>query len=70
MTVSIEPIRIEDDGPTLYILVRQVGRHKDIEQMPDGIRSEREAVAYAAQRWKVREGDVVVRGVQVIDLEE
>ena len=70
MTVTIEPIRIEDDGPTFYILVRQVGHHKDIEQMPDEILSEREAVAYAAKRWRVREADVVVRGVQVIELEE
>lgn len=70
MTVTIEPLAIGSlTGPWLYILVRRVGTHLDIEQMPDEIVSDRDAEAYAAKRWGVPLADVLWKPVQVVELE-
>ena len=68
MKVIIEPLVI-GGGPIVYILVRQIGRHKDIEQMPDSVTTDRDAHAYAAKRWNVPECDVKWMPQQAISIE-
>ena len=58
MTVSIEPLRIGKDLLT-YIVIRQVGRHKDIEESGDTT-DQAAAVRWAARRWGVHESEVTV----------
>jgi hypothetical protein len=70
MKVWIEPLAIGSaGGPRVYILVRQVGRHKDVEEIPEGA-NDFAAVSYAARRWRVDRAKVEVKPVQVIPLED
>lgn len=69
--VWIEPLAIGNiDGPRVWILVRQVGRHKDIEEMPDDVTREQDAIEYAVRKWKASRATVEVKPVQVIDIEQ
>ena len=66
--VTIEPLAIGSvDGPRVYIAVRRVLRHLDIEEIAAA--DELAARRWAATRWHVRLQDVAVQPVQVILLE-
>lgn len=59
MKVWVEPMDVTYlDTPTVYVVVRQVGRHKDVEAAP--VASAGEAVEWAARRW-----GVPVKGVEL-----
>jgi len=70
MTVTVETLAIgNSNGPRVWIVTRRVGKHLDIEEMPDEVTNEREAHAWAAMRWKVPECDVKFTPVQVVEIE-
>ncbi len=68
MTVTVETNAIGSlNGPRVYLVVRQVGRHVDIEECPDSVTDLMAALAYAARRWRVRGVDVRVGQVQAVE---
>ena len=70
MKIMIEPLAIGGvDGPRVFIVIRQVGRHKDIEEAPESARTAQDAVAFAAKRWQVPEKEVELMPTQVVFLE-
>lgn len=67
MTVFVETLAIGSlEGPQVFICVRRVGAHLDIEQMPDDVEDEQQACEFAAKRWKVPKSEVQFMPVQVI----
>ncbi len=69
-SVSVETLAIGNaDGPRVYIVVRRVGRHADVEECPADVVDLMGALAYAARRWRVRGKDVVALPVQVVEIE-
>lgn len=67
MTVTIETLAIGNkNGPVIYVVVRRVGKHLDIEEMPDEVTNSRQAHAYAAKRWNVPECDIVFTPIQIV----
>ncbi len=71
MTVSVETLAIGNaDGPRVYLVVRRVGRHADLEECPDDVTDLMGALAYAARRWRVRGREVRVAPVQVVEVVE
>jgi len=72
MKVQVQPLHI-GTGPgskTVYIVVRVVGRHKDIEQAPDECDALMKAVEWAAKRWRVSEGNVQILPFERIIIED
>ncbi len=70
MKVTIEPLAIGNvNGPTVYILVRRVGTHLDVETMPDYVEDEQQALDFASSRWQVPADDVDFKALQVIEIE-
>ncbi len=70
MTVSVETLAIGNaDGPRVYLVVRRVGRHADMEECGADVTDLMGALAYAARRWRVRGKDVRVAPVQVVEIE-
>ena len=68
-SVLIEPLAIGSvTGPRVFLAVRRVGRHLDIEEID--VADETAARQWAADRWGVRLEDVEVKPVQVNLLED
>lgn len=67
MTVYVETLAIGSlEGPQVFICIRRIGTHADIEQMPDEVEDEQQACEFAAKRWNVPESEVQFMPVQVI----
>lgn len=58
MSVSIRRIKLDDQSA--WCVYQHVGRHLHAETCPDSIRTQAEAVAFAAKLWRVREQDVKI----------
>lgn len=69
MKVTVEPLAIGSlEGPRVYICVRRVGGHLDVEEMPDIVTRDDQAHRWAAKRWNVPECDVAFKAVQVVEI--
>jgi len=69
MIVTVEPLRIgKPDGPIVWMVVRRVGAHLDIEEAPINMTSECEVIAWAARRWKVPQHKVKLAPEEFIDI--
>lgn len=67
MKVWIEPLRLHRaDGPVVYIVIRQVGKHKDIEEAK--VDTLGDAVRWASARWSAPIEDIQVKDEQFIEL--